>query len=1086
MTTNNISADIYELTEFTNSLKDKFIEGPSNETLAMGIFGYMGSLFANLMQDTVVRASEYSNEAIATRAKFEKNIITHALSLGIDKIFATPSIIKAMLCLPEVSLIELMKNNKFVLDKDIPIYIGDYEFHLDYDIIITKKDLSDGYTYSAMYNINLKNELSDITNPYLPPVAIIAGDSTTNLVVLTVTLRQVEHTTVYKKILTDNVIENKTLTFSFDSQIADFYVECVEGNETHYLTPIYDGLNKYDDIGVNEFCNYTYLNANTIRIKFDPDSYEPVINCDVTVRIKTCQGAKGNFTFKDDIQMELESEKYGYSGIYMLIKPISDAQYGVDKKSVADIKKIIPKEASSRGSIINTTDLENFFNSIDTDNNKVYFYKKRDNQIERLYYSYLLLKDNDNVIIPTNTLDIKVKESDTLTHPDYNNMILEPRTKFYLPPSDFETGIWETSYCVPGTDEKLNNLVVEYINNHNADATEDIYITTTYFANAKRSYMLSNKLETLSDEDYIATNDYRTKYRAWRCPKLLYISEEAFKASESALYLYENYMSVRSLFESEDKFKESSVLAAEYDSYITSNGLFKTEESLNSDSDVVNSAYDIYLTENNLQADTFPLDSFKLTDTYIELVSQYVLTIEEFYSTDVYNELVSKHVFTIEDYFDTSLFNNESIKYVYDLDKYAEEHDYFVYVNPFLTLIDKNPLYASTFLTTINANKYLEFSYINQSSEIQFISSSVQWTRKNKEGNTSTYELSLDMIQNIAKDAGLIIKDENGTIVGANIKPFVMLTNKEGVNIAYIEGNFDSYDEENTAYKYTFNMHTDDIFTDTNKIRINGLKDVGTGIETYADLDSNVSATIYIFAKFNKIPDKTSNASIYKLFPNVDDYTLCNNYKIMDGLDMFNNYANYMYCPVDLTESESGIYYTVKKVPLIKAKYVEDDSVMDMIIDLIENRRVYMEYCLTTLEDGFGLDLKFFNTYGPTNLFYIDTGRRLNSTNLAMKFRVSTVTNSDKTIMSDIIEDIKNYIEDINEINDLHIPNLITTITNKYREQLNYFEFLDCNGYGPGYQHFYRPDKDTNHIVPEFLNITTSPNGVPSIEIITE
>ena len=44
---------------------------------------------------------------------------------------------------------------------------------------------------------------------------------------------------------------------------------------------------------------------------------------------------------------------------------------------------------------------------------------------------------------------------------------------------------------------------------------------------------------------------------------------------------------------------------------------------------------------------------------------------------------------------------------------------------------------------------------------------------------------------------------------------------------------------------------------------------------------------------------------------------------------------------------------------------------------------------------------------------------------------------------------------DINEINELHIPNIITLITNNYREQLVYFEFLDVNNYGAMCQHLY-------------------------------
>ena len=78
-----ISSDIYGLTEFIESIKEKYVDVPEN-TQAMGIYGYLSEVSTNIMQNSIVMASEYSNEAIPTKAKFEKNIITHALSLGID------------------------------------------------------------------------------------------------------------------------------------------------------------------------------------------------------------------------------------------------------------------------------------------------------------------------------------------------------------------------------------------------------------------------------------------------------------------------------------------------------------------------------------------------------------------------------------------------------------------------------------------------------------------------------------------------------------------------------------------------------------------------------------------------------------------------------------------------------------------------------------------------------------------------------------------------------------------------------------------------------------------------------------------
>ena len=89
-------------------------------------------------------------------------------------------------------------------------------------------------------------------------------------------------------------------------------------------------------------------------------------------------------------------------------------------------------------------------------------------------------------------------------------------------------------------------------------------------------------------------------------------------------------------------------------------------------------------------------------------------------------------------------------------------------------------------------------------------------------------------------------------------------------------------------------------------------------------------------------------------------------------------------------------------------------------------------------------------------------------------------------IINDIIADIKTYIEDINSIQSLHMPNLITEITNKYREYLVYFEFIDMNGYGPSVQHLYSMAMPETLVIPEFLNINTLPDGTPDITIMLE
>ena len=60
---------------------------------------------SDMFQNSIVMASEFSNESIATKAKFEKNIIAHALGLGITDINAKPAQMNVFLIFLEQDII---------------------------------------------------------------------------------------------------------------------------------------------------------------------------------------------------------------------------------------------------------------------------------------------------------------------------------------------------------------------------------------------------------------------------------------------------------------------------------------------------------------------------------------------------------------------------------------------------------------------------------------------------------------------------------------------------------------------------------------------------------------------------------------------------------------------------------------------------------------------------------------------------------------------------------------------------------------------------------------------------------------------
>lgn len=869
MSTNIITTDLYQINDFVNTVKQNFTEEVGEDTLLLGSFGYLGEMFSKSIQNATIMASEYCNESIPTRAKYEKNIIAHALGLGITEINTVPAQMDVLLTIVEDDLIKQMTNDTFIFDKDSKIYFGDYEFHPDYDIKISRVRLSNGkYTYTAKYIIDIDNPVSDITNPYLTPPAKLRVQGV-DIIYTKVLLRQVEKKTLYTKVLSTNTIESKTFNFEFDSQMAAFTIDVTEGTTTTHLVPVYEGL----DVGNTKYpyIYYTYLDSKTIRCKFDRSfSYAPRINSDIQINLQTSQGEGGNFTWNEESypQFVFDSDKYGYTNLACEIRPITgESMYGSNKKTIEELKRIIPKEALARNSITNLTDLQNFFNQIDTENSKAYLFKKRDNCLERLYYTYLLMKNSTEIIIPTNTIDIRV-----------------------------ETG------------------------------------------------------SLLSD------------------------------------------------------------------------------------------------------------DSLKLTLKKGNKVK---------YSRGQLGIIVADGESTEED----------------DETQYTGEE--FLYTIPYDITINTDPIYTLYRLSTMNQTRELDFSFINENARFQFIATKIAWARPYI-GDDGTYTLSIQAEQNIVDDTTsmITIDKETGEIIECKVHCYAVLYDSNtGGALRWAEAKLVGYEPAANIFYFDFTFKTKDVVDTTNRIRIegDGLYDIGSTNESYAHFYANTSVQIHFVSEQDA---EYGLNGLDKLIPNLSG-SLSNSYSPVNGIDFFYNFSEIINSTAILTRDidEEGNfiegsepYYLIRSVPVVKRDYFStEDKAEDFFKELIQ-RKNYIDYAITILEDSFGIDFKFFNTYGPSELFTTDNEADvINRVNLTFTFRLKLKANYDSNIVDYIIQDIKEYVEDIQEIADLHIPNLITEITNTYNEDIVFFEFVDMNGYGPGIQHLYNMQSiDTEAPrVPEFVNVNT-------------
>lgn len=854
--------DIYECNSFIDEIKKKHID-MDDEPLQMGIFGYFGEVQANILQNSAQTASENSLEALPTKAQFGRNVLTHAYSLGLSA-EATPAVMKVVVYLPEDRLEKnLDYTGRFTLDSNFKIMVGEFEFHLDYDIIIRRVTLPNKDTvYTALYDMSRSNPLSDLTSPYIQSVGRFTVNNT-RIIAIQTQIRQVAIDRQELTLITSNPLQNKTFQFSFDDQLAGFNIDVKEGDNTYHLNAVYDGL--IDNTG-SKYLTYLFLDEKTIRCTFKKESYQPRINARITINIYTTKGEEGNFTYTKTIMSDLKSDRFKYNNIWMISKPLTDSQTGEDGNSTEDLKKLIPTEMLARGSVTNTSDLGSFFNSINTDDRRIYFIKKLDS-LERLYYSYVAIKQDNNVI-PTNTIDIDIT-----------------RDQF--------DGISNSNYLLyPGN-------CIYYRRNINGQ------VVTSYL------------------------ND-----------------EEAMK-----------------------QYRDSG----------------------------------------------------------------------------------------------------------------------FLYFNPFLMVINKSPFYVSYLINIIDCVRDVTFSYINQNSPLQFIVNDIRW-RREYFTDRNTYILSLNMLQNINTnnyDILITTRDESNkeVVVDAKLKVIAILKNKDGTPSRYAYADFVSYNDEDQSFRYDFRFTTDNTMDKDMNLKLLNLYDIHQTYTIDGYFPETTDVDIYILAKLSE--DYTGRGIISTYVNGLEGWTCCNMYSIMNGVPMYYNYSKVISTFINISQgTDNSLKYSIKKVPCIKYDYVITEERIRNIVEYLEIVRHYIDFKLVTIEDGFGVDIKLFNTYGPARFFKVENDTQLDNTSISPVFRTKPTPAATEEYLTDITNYIKEYIENFNNLGDLHFANLQSAVYEEFKTQIEFFDFVNFNHYDTSIQHLTREPFETDITkVPELICVNITSKDLPDITI---
>lgn len=404
------NSDIYDIEETILDVRNRYIEDESEDTLNLSSIGFLSDIEAKKVQTAIVITGELGNEMFPSRAKLTKNVIAHAVDCNIDDINAVPATLVIDIGIKLADLDTYIDSSgKFYFDHMSPLFIENIEFHFDYDIILQRALNSYGeYAYSAHYDMSNINRISNIREPYLvQPFQMRIGND--DYILFQAEIRQYTIEETSDKIISESIIENKTYTFEFENQLADFDVYITDNGITTRLVPFLYGSQVNTDL----YCWYEYIADTTVRITFDSTSYVPGLNSDILIVAYTTLGDGGNFTYNlnpntGGLYTDMSSEKYSYDTVTCYLIPAGNSEHGQNRSTKQELQKKIPIMRSARGNITTDQDFISYFSLADTDSQRIVPRKKVDNQVERVWYAYFMMKDSNKNLIPTNTIDIHV------------------------------------------------------------------------------------------------------------------------------------------------------------------------------------------------------------------------------------------------------------------------------------------------------------------------------------------------------------------------------------------------------------------------------------------------------------------------------------------------------------------------------------------------------------------------------------------------------------------------------------------------------------------------------------------------------
>jgi len=354
-------------------------------------------------ENSLYKINSAKRERFFVTAEQEDSLLKHGRRFEIDPDRAVPAKMDVMLIVRLKDVIdnaELDSNNiyRYTINKDSEIIIGEHYFNLDYDINISIFDLKSTWGVTSAYNIDNTNDFSDLENPNIKTIRFKQNGE--DYIGMILTIRQFKRVTEEYTYISN--VDTRSFKVPYSDQLLDFNVYYKE--EGKDLEKINKTMFLEDSGEVQKNIFYRHLDNKEFLVmnKYELGHFYPERGSIFNIEKFITKGSEGNFTYEGGDTKLINSND---DNLVVNVHVLSSAIDGSDKLGVDGIRRTLVDKNITRGSLVSTNDIARTLSNYD-DRYKII--KFRDDVAYRIYNIFGVMSDDEDNIVPTNTLDVDV------------------------------------------------------------------------------------------------------------------------------------------------------------------------------------------------------------------------------------------------------------------------------------------------------------------------------------------------------------------------------------------------------------------------------------------------------------------------------------------------------------------------------------------------------------------------------------------------------------------------------------------------------------------------------------------------------